>query len=225
MIHEFAHGVVASAHKVKVKNAGPAIFGPFFAAFVEPDEKQLAKKQDVVQYSMLAAGSFSNMLLALIVSAVLFLVLTPLIGSLYPTNGVLFEEIENPALQGDVEADVRYVAINNVDIVDASGFVTSLQTFSPGDMVVLTDADNQSRSVLLGQHPDDSSRAYLGVRGVSNSFTHQDSIGFTIFNWTFRLLSLIVGLSLGIGLAKSLTRRSIRWWENVLVSYAKALRR
>ena len=39
-IHEFSHGVVARAHKIKVKSSGFAFIGPLAAAFVEPDEKQ-----------------------------------------------------------------------------------------------------------------------------------------------------------------------------------------
>ena len=37
VVHEFAHGVVARAHGVSIKSSGPAIIGPIFAAFVEPD--------------------------------------------------------------------------------------------------------------------------------------------------------------------------------------------
>src|SRR3989338_3090054 len=61
VIHEFSHGVVARAHNIPVKSTGIALIGPFFAAFVEPDEKELKKKSDVVNYSMIAAGPVSNL--------------------------------------------------------------------------------------------------------------------------------------------------------------------
>jgi len=41
--HEFSHGILARLNKIKVKTTGLAFFGPFFGAFVEPDEKQMAK--------------------------------------------------------------------------------------------------------------------------------------------------------------------------------------
>src|SRR3989344_5025054 len=64
VVHEFSHGVVSAAHNLKVKNSGPAIFGviiPFIpAAYVEPDEKDMLKREDIVQYSIYAAGPMSN---------------------------------------------------------------------------------------------------------------------------------------------------------------------
>ncbi|MBN2454281.1 hypothetical protein JXB11_01920, partial [Candidatus Woesearchaeota archaeon] len=55
-VHEFFHGVVARAHNVPIKSSGPAIIGPFFAAFVEPDEERVKRQSDVAQYSFFAAG-------------------------------------------------------------------------------------------------------------------------------------------------------------------------
>ena len=64
--HEFAHGVFARLHKIKVKTTGLAFFGPFFGAFVEPDEKQMQKAKKFPQLSVLAAGVFANLVMALI---------------------------------------------------------------------------------------------------------------------------------------------------------------
>ncbi len=64
--HEFAHGVFARLHKIKVKTTGLAFFGPFFGAFVEPDEKQMQKAKKFPQLSVLAAGVFANVLMTII---------------------------------------------------------------------------------------------------------------------------------------------------------------
>tara|TARA_Y100000034_G_scaffold63195_1_gene76452 strand:- start:161 stop:1288 length:1128 start_codon:yes stop_codon:yes gene_type:complete len=64
--HEFAHGIFARLHKIKVKTTGLAFFGPFFGAFVEPDEKQMQKAKKFPQLSVLAAGVFANIVMALI---------------------------------------------------------------------------------------------------------------------------------------------------------------
>ena len=204
VIHEFSHGVVAFAHKVKVKSAGPAIFGPFFAAFVEPDEKQLKEKDDIVQYSMFAAGSFSNMLLALFFFVILIVVISPLTLFFYPADGVVFENVETPAIDFGVESNITYTTFNDVPIKDDSHFIALLGNVSINETIVLIDETGQERTVSLGEHPDIAGRAYLGVRGVDTSFTNQESIGFIVLNWIFRLFSLIVGLSLGIGLANLL---------------------
>jgi len=58
--HEFAHGVIAKTHNLKIKNTGFGFLGPFLAAFVEPDEKRMKKSSNKAQLSILGAGSFSN---------------------------------------------------------------------------------------------------------------------------------------------------------------------
>jgi len=46
VVHEGAHGIVASLEKIRIKTGGFAIFIALFAGFVEPDEKEFdnAKK-------------------------------------------------------------------------------------------------------------------------------------------------------------------------------------
>ncbi|MCW1292386.1 MAG: site-2 protease family protein [Candidatus Rehaiarchaeum fermentans] len=62
--HEFSHGIVARAHKLKIKSTG---FGFAFAfiplAFVELDEKKMYKSKLSTQLSVLSAGSFSNIII------------------------------------------------------------------------------------------------------------------------------------------------------------------
>lgn len=66
VIHEFSHGVVAEAYRMKVKNSGFVMFGPLPGAFVEPDEKDLEKASRKAQLSVYAAGPFSNIVLTII---------------------------------------------------------------------------------------------------------------------------------------------------------------
>ncbi|MCS7134238.1 MAG: site-2 protease family protein [Candidatus Pacearchaeota archaeon] len=64
--HEFSHGIFAAHHKIKIKSTGFGFLGPFLAAFVEPDEKQLAKTKKKAQLEVFSAGSFSNLVFAII---------------------------------------------------------------------------------------------------------------------------------------------------------------
>lgn len=70
VFHEFAHGIFAARSKVKIKSTGFGFF-PFFlpiflAAFVEPDEKQMQKKKISEQLAVLSAGTFVNLITAII---------------------------------------------------------------------------------------------------------------------------------------------------------------
>jgi len=70
--HEFAHGIFARLNNIKVKTTGLAFFGPFFGAFVEPDEKQMAKSKKFPQLSILAAGTFANVVMTVLFILILW---------------------------------------------------------------------------------------------------------------------------------------------------------
>ncbi len=71
--HEFSHGIFARFNNIKVKSTGFGFLGPFLAAFVEPDEKSMAKKPIFSQISVLSAGSFANVIMTIIFSLFIFL--------------------------------------------------------------------------------------------------------------------------------------------------------
>ena len=77
VVHEFAHGIFAANRDVKIKKTGFGFF-PFFlpvflAAFVELDEKEMKKKKIFPQMSVLAAGTFVNVLTAIFFFGIMFL--------------------------------------------------------------------------------------------------------------------------------------------------------
>ena len=47
VVHEGAHGIVATLEKIKIKNGGFAIFIALFAGFVEPDEEDFDKAKKI----------------------------------------------------------------------------------------------------------------------------------------------------------------------------------
>lgn len=73
--HEFAHGIFAAYHGVKIKKTGfgffPYFLPVFLAAFVELDEEKMKKEKIFKQLSVLAAGTFANVLTALIAFVVM----------------------------------------------------------------------------------------------------------------------------------------------------------
>jgi len=71
--HEFAHGIFARLNKIKILSTGFGFLGPFLAAFVEQDEKQMKKASKFSQLSVLAAGTFANIVVALLFTLILWM--------------------------------------------------------------------------------------------------------------------------------------------------------
>lgn len=65
--HEFAHGIISRANKVKVKTVGVIQFLIWSGAFVEPDEKQIKKSSLTAKLRIFSVGSISNIVTALVV--------------------------------------------------------------------------------------------------------------------------------------------------------------
>ncbi len=89
--HEFAHGIFMRRYNIHIKSTGFGFF-PFFlpiflAAFVEQDEKSMVKASRFQQKAVLAAGTFANIL-----TAILFFIIMILFFSFaFSPAGVSFE--------------------------------------------------------------------------------------------------------------------------------------
>ncbi len=73
--HEFFHGIFMRRYNIKIKSTGFGFF-PFFlpvflAAFVEQDEKSMSKSGIFKQLSVLSAGTFANILTAILFGAIM----------------------------------------------------------------------------------------------------------------------------------------------------------
>ena len=113
--HEIAHGIFAAHNKVKVKTTGFGFF-PFFlpvflAAFVELDEKKMGEKSNFKQMAILSAGTFANVLTAILFFGVLWIFFT----MAFVPSGVIFDNYANSAI---VISGIS--SINGINISNAS---------------------------------------------------------------------------------------------------------
>lgn len=91
IFHEFSHGIFAAHKKIKIKSTGFGFF-PFFlpvflAAFVELDEKRMAKKKILPQMTVLSSGTFANILTGIL----FFLILFGFFSLAFVPSGVVFD--------------------------------------------------------------------------------------------------------------------------------------
>jgi membrane-associated protease RseP (regulator of RpoE activity) len=89
--HELSHGIFAASNMIRIKKTGFGFF-PFFlpvflAAFVELDEKQMAKESKFKQMAVLSAGTFANVLTAIFFFAVMWL----FFSLAFAPSGIVFD--------------------------------------------------------------------------------------------------------------------------------------
>src|SRR3989344_8657187 len=145
VVHEFSHGLVARAHKIPVKNTGIVFFGPIIGAFVEPDEKKLVKEKDIHQYSILAAGSFSNILLAMVALLLLNFIFMPLQQTMVEPVGFTFDsyvEGEYPFAKAGIIPGTVITGINGQKAKDFVEFNEEFSCINPGEEVTLMTKKN-----------------------------------------------------------------------------------
>src|SRR3989344_7381361 len=179
VVHEFAHGVVARAHGVSIKSSGPAIIGPIFAAFVEPDERQLRKKDDVVNYSVFAAGTFSNILLAFVALFMLSAVFVPVGSAFFSPDGVVLRGVEpgSPAAAAGLRQGMPVMAVDGqpVDSLKDNALL-GLQFLAPNKTVVFS--DGASEFIVVAAQGGDG-RGRLGIV-MEQAWKNQGTAGFAV---------------------------------------------
>ena len=171
VVHEFSHGVVARAHKIEVKSSGLVLFGPIIGAFVEPDEKKMSKADDIVQYSVLAAGAFSNILLSLIALGLLFAV-SPLEQSMRTPVGFTFDAYVSPDLPiavAGIEPGSVITGADGAVVTTFADLQKTLDTKKPGDTIVLK-TDGVEKAIVLAANPADATKPFLGITNIHDTF-------------------------------------------------------
>lgn len=205
LVHEFSHGIVASAHKIKVKNSGMAFFGPILGAFVEPDEKMLSKQKDLVQHSVFAAGPFSNFLTAIAAVLILIFLLGPIANSFYDSNGIIINtEPGFPADKSGIKNGTLIVGINEESVYNIEDLQRIMKDIGPGTEVKFK-SNESTYFVTTTENPKNPSKAYLGVYILGSKLemkkdTPQNKIFLNILNWFIELFGWLYFLSLNIGL-------------------------
>ncbi len=208
VIHEFAHGIVAKAHGVKIKNSGLGFFAiivPLIPlAFVEPEEKEMNKKDDIVQYSIFAAGPFANILTALLILLVFMFVFAPADRALTEPNGFTFDKMEGYPSEILPEG----IVVNNMNgnsINSVQQFMDNMGCVKVGDKITLGGKEGQYNITTVAG--PDTGKAFIGISNIKNELQVKNNVNkiwYNIYAWVRGLLKWIGLLSFFIGLANLL---------------------
>ena len=174
VIHEGAHGIVASLEKIKIKTGGFVVFIALFAGFVEPDEEEFDKAKKISKLRVIGAGATANVIFAFALGALLLtnpifaLVLPePLVEWFYDApDGVLVISIipDSGAEKAGLQSGDLITAINGVVIITPLDFQKI--DLKPGETVTVTVQRNGQQLQLpveIMPSPDDPNRGLVGI--------------------------------------------------------------
>jgi membrane-associated protease RseP (regulator of RpoE activity) len=198
--HEVAHGITSVLDKVPIKSSGVFLAVVLPGGFVEIDEEDLAKRKSRTKLRVFAAGSFTN-----IVSAVLVILL---IGSMFQmvSSGVLVTNVAagGPAEAGGIPQWSVITQVNDAAITEPTNLTRILIRVSPGDYLTIEVNNSQNYTVQTLPHPQNSTRAYLGI---NSSPYIASNIPFLLPPWSFHVFNTfqwMIIILLGVGLVNML---------------------
>ena len=174
VIHEGAHGIVATLEKIKIKTGGFAIFIALFAGFVEPDEKEFDDARKISKLRVIGAGATSNVIFAFALGAILLT--NPLFALILPEpflewfydapDGVgIISIIEGSgAEKAGLQKNDVIIGIGDIAIITPVDFQKA--DLKPGDVVTVTvqrDGQLLQLPVEIMPSPDDPDKGLVGI--------------------------------------------------------------
>jgi membrane-associated protease RseP (regulator of RpoE activity) len=180
--HEFAHGVLARVHGIKLKSTGLLTLGIIpIGAFVEPDEKDLEKRPSIEKMRVFSAGSFAN----LIVCAVAAFAMISLSLFFVSSDGVkVVSVLQNSSAKGIIENGTVLYSINDNPVRTSSSYLKAVSMLTVGGVANVT-TDSGVYAVPVISDPEKEGVPFIGL-AVENDIkaTHGMDLGLLNFVWT-----------------------------------------
>ncbi len=185
VVHELAHGILAVAEKVTVKNSGLLLFGFLpVGAFVEPDEEEFKKAELQKKRRIVFAGVFSNFIF-FVIFLLLSLAMSPLLASTVQGLEVVDVLNTSPSFGLLASGDV-ITAANGRPVVVNQDLTSALSGLSPNASVLLT-VNGISKMFKLDE------KGKIGIMASPKPFKGIEwlfsllSFVLVVFVWTFNL--------------------------------------
>lgn len=208
VVHEFGHGILARVEGVRIKSIGVLLLAILPGAFVEPDEEDIKKSKRSSKMRIYAAGSVFNLLLA-VIALLAFFGCGAVINDTFETDGIQITSLVMSSPASEVlKPGMVIESINGHPTHNQIEYYKAIQNIKIGDTVVIQ-TDQGTYSIKTIKNPDNSSRAYMGVRSMPNPVVKEDVADIfgnqlpwvwvylkEIFGWIFMLNFAIGAINL-----------------------------
>lgn len=170
IVHEGMHGIMAVREGIRIKTLGWGLLIVFLLAFVEPDEKQVAKKKSMQQLRFFAAGSFGNFLLA----GLAVLIVSLMTVSMFTQAGVAYSVLIEDYPAAKVNLTGVITGVNDYTIRNTMDFDVALKEIGPGETVTIytmvkkeDEFENRTFVLKTVQRPNMTKESgFIGIAGV-----------------------------------------------------------
>jgi len=134
VVHEFSHGFLVLAGKLKVKSLGILYLIIPIGAFCEPDEKELKKTETPKRMRVFAAGPMSNFVVAFVVLLIFSFVF---MSAIQPLEGaeVLTVYEGTPAEELNIPTGARIIYLNDSKTININNFGKLMDNIKPNQTV------------------------------------------------------------------------------------------
>lgn len=191
IVHEFSHGILSLADKIKVKSLGILYLIVPIGAFCEPDEEEVKKARILPRMRIYAAGPTANFIVVL-VSILVFSGLC--MSSIQPADegAIIFTvDGDSPASSLGLQSGVIITYFNNSRVQSGDEFFTVWNNTKANQTVSITylkSGSEHSENVLLGDkyveyakrptvyvnNESYKGKGYLGVQSLLRDSVYQE---------------------------------------------------
>lgn len=202
VVHEMSHGVLASMFKVKLKSVGVLVFGLIpVGAFVEPDEKQVARLPDIQQNEILSAGVSSNFLLMLVFLVPMIIMIPYVVQHIYQQSVIITGTIPGYPAYNVIQPGSQVISWNGYRVSNLAGFEEFASNETPGSVInIVTSTGSYA---LTSMRSNDSTHSLIGIevgavtRAVTPTLLYKSVYFFyTLFALLFMLNFLVAVVNL-----------------------------
>lgn len=197
VVHEMSHAIVASAHGMKPKSVALVLFLFIPGAGVELDEKRMYGRPLRERLRIYSAGSFANLLAALVFLVLAFPLAQLASGFVHPGDGINVVEVEKgtPAYgvlnQGDV-----ITAIDGKSVSNLTEFREVTTSLKPGKPISILLKNGTTLTLTTIASAENKTRGRIGIKTTPD--VKVDPAGEPLV-WLLGLVQTIFVFNIGVG--------------------------